>query len=484
MPTTDVGVPKHFIVIVPGYMGSLLQDSESGETVWLDIPRMLMNPLGIPKAIDRMFEKMTYPNPDIKPAGIINQVLFVPPWAKLEQYGRLLERLRRWGYQLDPQDPAPDDLAAYTFAYDWRQDNRISGEELGRAVENWRDRHNGAKAILIGHSNGGIISRWYIQKCGGAEHVLRLFLMGSPWDGSPKTIKMLESGLEVLGLRRLNLFNFAQRIKDVILSFPSAYQIIPHTNPFLRDQDNRVVDLYADPSWLKNQQHQAYLADALKFNQELGTDLDVDTLCFFGRQKPTVTTGVVTLAGDGSWRDLKWVSTTAGDGTVSEFSAVHPQAHAKLPFTATHGDIYVVDAVLEFLQWELLGKYRGAVRASLATDRYMVVFEPEKDLYEPQEEILVWAQITSLDGKETVDDADVKATLVFHEPLPGVDPVVSPSEVEEVRLRSSRSVPGRYEARIPAPQVEGYYRLDGWGKIVGEPQINLQELISVENPPG
>jgi hypothetical protein len=225
------------------------------------------------------------------------------------------------------------------------------------------------------------------------------------------------------------------------------------------------------------------LADAYQFYQDLGMDLAVDTLCFFGRQKPTVTTGVVDLDDAGAWGDIQWVSTQAGDGTVPERSAIHPNASAKLPFSATHGDIYVVEPVLEFLQWELLGKYKGQTRASLTTDRYQVVFEPDQDIYSPGEEVLAWAQISSLDGDQPVDDADVKASLIFHAALPGSPSSPPPASSPDVRLKPVKGTPGRYEARWNAPAEPGYYLMQGRVRIVGERQIVLEELISVEAEP-
>ena len=255
-------VDPHFIVIVPGYMGSLLRDKNTGEIIWIDFPSLLKNPFNIGQAIDELVDKMVYPNDDLEPAGIMNQILFVPPWAKQEHYGRLLEQLEKWGYQIDPADPAPEDLAAYTFSYDWRQDNRLSARQLGRAVEGWRAKHPGAKAWLIAHSNGGIVSRWYVEKEGGKEHVGKVFLMGSPWDGSPKSMKVMMDGLELMGMRRFNLFGLGDRMKEVIRSFPSFYQLIPYAKPFLRDENNNDIDLFDDPSWLDDPQHRQYLEDA------------------------------------------------------------------------------------------------------------------------------------------------------------------------------------------------------------------------------
>ena len=84
------GAPKHFIVIVPGYMGSKLRDKKTKELVWVDFGSIPPNPLKWKGWIDRMFEKMVYPS-DLEPAGIVEEILFLPPWIKAEHYGRLIE---------------------------------------------------------------------------------------------------------------------------------------------------------------------------------------------------------------------------------------------------------------------------------------------------------------------------------------------------------------------------------------------------------
>ena len=139
--------PPHFIVIVPGYMGSQLRDKKTGEIVWLDFPGMLKNPLKVGEAITNMLEKMKYPNSDLEPAGIVNQVLVAPPLFKQEQYIRLAQKLAEWGYKIDPEEPNPGDACAYTLSYDWRQDNRISGRQLGEFVTQLEMKHPGAEAV-------------------------------------------------------------------------------------------------------------------------------------------------------------------------------------------------------------------------------------------------------------------------------------------------------------------------------------------------
>jgi len=479
--TTDAP-PRHFIVLVPGYMGSLLEDTESGQTVWLDVPELIQNPLKIADRLNWMLDKIAYrPENKLAPAGIMQRgVLYVLPWAKLDHYGRLLDVLRNLGYAVNPPDPAPDTAPVYTFAYDWRQDNRISGRQLGEAVRAWRARHNGAKAWLIGHSNGGIVSRWFIEKEGGKDDVDRLFLMGSPWDGAPKAVRVLREGMEVVGRRLLNRFGFGARLKDVMLTFPSYYQLIPHTNPFLRDENNHPVDPYAADGWLETPQARAYLKDAQAFNRELGNQLSVDTVCFFGRFKPTTTAGVVKIGANGEWERVEWIETNAGDATVPERSAVFPGASHCYAYAVDHGSIYVDPQMQAQLEWELHGKYQNE-RASVLTDRLAVVFEPQQQFTAPGEAMDVWATVQrNTPAAEPISGAFIQVMLAWYDTLPGnVEPDVPP-EALSIDLLESADDPGRYEGAFTAPLQEGIHRLTAVVRAPGEQPLQLEELAAVE----
>jgi hypothetical protein len=474
--------PKHFIVIVPGYMGSLLRDKKDGSIVWIDIPAMLRKPAKIEDALNTMLQKMIYPNDDLEPAGILNQMLIAEPWVKQEHYIRLIDKLKVWGYQINPENPAPDDLAVYTFAYDWRQDNRISGRQLAEALQRWQHNHPGAKAWLLAHSNGGIISRWCIQKEGGRDLVEKLLLMGSPWDGAPKSLRVLMEGMEVLGLKRFNLWNLGPRMKDLIRSFPSYYQLIPVVNPFIRDEDNQVVDLFDDPRWLENDRDRDFLKRALQFNRDLAEPTGVETICFYGINKVTTTAAVAHRTPAGKLTDIQWIETPAGDGTVPSRSAAHPWVNTldRLYFTANHGDIYVNDTVFEYLNVELVEKYVGGTRAGIYLPDFSVVFEPEKDFYTPGEMIHTWARLSDPNTGGPIQDADVKMKLSFREALPGSEEVASPPVSGEIRLEENEQSAGRYEGSVAAPAVEGYYQLEATIKRVNKPLVHVTELVVVE----
>ncbi len=481
----------HFIVVVPGYMGSLLRDKTSGEIVWLDFGALLKNPFAIGPAIDNLLEKLMYPPPgsniqnNLEPAGILNQVLVLPPLFKQEQYIRLLDKLQDWGYQVDPANPKPADLCAYTFSYDWRQDNRISGRQLGEFVRQKQALHPGAKAWLISHSNGGIISRWYIQKEGGKDQVAKMFYMASPWDGAPKALDVMLNGFEAMGLKSLNFFKLGSRMGDLIRSFPSFYQLIPHENPFLRNENNEVIDLFKDTRWLTSDQEKKFLADGLQFNLDLAGDPGVDTLCFYGVGKPTTTAGVASQKLDGGLGKIQWISTSSGDGTVPERSGNHPWLDKtdRLPFVSSHGDIYINDSVLEFLRVEMIGQLKGEKRDAIFLPDFSVIFEPDGSFFAPGDPVHVWAKINtngSDESEKPISKATVKAWFVFRQPLPGSPAGAVPADTAPVKLVESKKRKGYYEATLPAPAENGYYDVIASVKIVKKPQINLKELIVIE----
>lgn len=492
MPTNghfaNDGIPPHFIVVVPGYMGSQLRDSQDGRILWVDIPGLLRDPLNIPANVNHMLERLKYPNPDIVPAGLMDQVLFVPPFLKAEHYGRLLQALRRMGYQLGDSSGNPNRPPVYTFAYDWRQDNRISARQLGQAIALWSDLHKPAKAWIIAHSNGGIVSRWYIEKEGGKDFVERLFLMGSPWDGAPKSLNVLFSGMDVFFVKLLNRYGIQEKIKELIRTFPSYYQLIPYSKPFVFDDHNNPIDLFGDTRWLGADEDSRRLQEGLQFNQELGTTLSVDTVCFFGRRKPTLTSAVVSQGAGGQWQDVEWIYTEAGDGTVPERSAVHPsvrEAGRAFAFAVDHGNIYVDPQVLVQLEFELVGRYQEATRATLLTDEFTIFFAPTQDTYLPGQTIDLKATVHRNEpGNPAQSNAAIKVQMVWNQALPSQPEAKAPAALPLVALTEILPESGEYSGQMIAPNQEGYYRLLATVAIMGKPTLSLEEMISVEGESG
>lgn len=492
MPNETGGIPPHFIVFIPGIMGSKLRDRTTGKIVWVDFSSFpILNPIEWDKWLGHLLDTMAYPNGNLELAGITDEVIFVPPWVKQEAYGRLLTALEEMGYLVDPAKHPVRDLNVHAFAYDWRQDNRLSARQLSAAIDRWRSPHPGAEVWILAHSMGGLVARWYIEKEGGKDKVSRLMLFASPWDGSPKAMDMLFDGLDTLFRRLFNLFNIGPRTRALIRTFPSAYQLLPSGDPFLRGLNNEVIDPFDNAAgWLQDEQQRQLLLDGRRFNEELGTVTSVETLCFFGRKMPTTTSGVVRLAAGGQWSAIDWSETEVGDGTVPERSAVHPHAIEKLPFVADHGSIYAISAVHEFLTWELIDKYRltderaERERAALVTERLTIVFEPDKDVYSPGETIQCWATVHRNDESTShVSNANIEVQLFWHQALPAAAQRQHPQHLLKADLWESEETPGCYEGSLAAPLDEGYYKLKATVRIISEPTVALEELIAIEAMP-
>ena len=479
--TNTVGqVPPHFLVIVPGYMGSTLRNRKTGQIIWVDFSSIPLNPLEWGGWVDNLLQQMAYPNEDLEAASIMNEVIFVPPWAKQEHYGRLILALQAMGYKANPARYTERELTCYTFPYDWRQDNRRSAQLLAESIERWRKMHPGSKVWILAHSNGGLVARWYIEKLGGKDNVGRLLLFGSPWDGTPKMMQMLFGCVDTLFRQRFDFFNIAERSKEMIRTFPSAYQLIPAVNPFLHDVNNLTVNPYASQGWLQNTTQQGYLEDGLRFAEELGTSLSVETLCFFGRQRVTTTAGLVRIAAESRWDAIDLAVSDSGDGTIPERSAVHPNAAQKYPFNCSHGDIYVDATVLQFLKWELADQYALVSKELAASSNLIASLTTDRNTYQPGKQVTLHGRIsTNNAAREPVTGAQLTVSVEWANALPGDKEPEQVPEVTTGKMASVATEPGHYFGQITAPLHDGYYRIIATVKARGE-SLPVQEMVAVE----
>ena len=478
--------PHHFIVFIPGYMGSHLRSRSTGELVWLDIPSFVLDPLRAVERLHCLFERLKYPNDDLVPDGILDQILFLPPLFKQEGYSRILQTLASWGYVVPGELSKPEQRSVYTFAYDWRQDNRLSARQLGQAVGEWRLRHPGAEVWMIAHSNGGIVARWYIENLGGKDVVSRLFLLASPWDGTPKSLQVIQEGFDVFLLRIFDRYGLRDLIHAAALTFPSFYQLLPGQIPFLRDDTGNVLDLFKDTRWLESDAQRRMALGAKRFNLALGVKSSVESLCFFGINQPTTSQGVVTLSPEGRFEKIAWQVCEDGDGTLPVHSAVHPGAREKLPYAAGHGDLYNHRPLLDKLQYELLARYRYGPAAAIAHSGIKVLFKTSREVYAPAEPIDLWVSIESLLTGLPVPDAEVVVGLIYIGELFGSigvqDRLESGTTVASMSMDPVPAQPGHFRGTLAAPQSCGYFSLRAHVAPKQAPPIEVKEMILVDQP--
>jgi pimeloyl-ACP methyl ester carboxylesterase len=315
-------MPRRPVVFVPGLMGSELWLGR--ERIWPNVKVLFTHP-----EILRLNS-----GAPLEPRGIVGEVVIVPNLVKLEQYSRLGDYLvEDLGYQRGA------DLLE--FAYDWRQDVRLSAQKLAEAIEAWPVK---APITLMAHSLGTLVSRYYVEKLGGKRRVERLILMGGPHRGVPKAAAGLVLGPNILPFGMLG-----DRLREVMATFPTSYQILP-TYACAQDQHGQAVDLLNEDSWLTEQQI-PLLRQAREFRQTLGMQTSVSTLCIFGYGLKTILRLNLQRSGQG-WGHWSYAMEPGGDSTVPEASAILDNVEIH-PVQQYHGSLFVDNDVKMRLKLEL-----------------------------------------------------------------------------------------------------------------------------------
>ncbi len=314
------------VVFVPGFMGSELW--RGGERFWPNIPRLLREP-----------QKYRSDVP-MEARGIVGEVVIVPNLITQEKYDRLGDYLvESLGYERGKN--------LLEAPYDWRQDNRESAKTLARLVDDWQARVPDAcgPITLIGHSMGCLVSRYYVERLGGNRKVGNLMLMGGPHAGVPKIAMAILTGRGMLPFGLLG-----DKLRDVVSSFSSSYQLLPTTD-CVRDGSGKPVLVYEDENWLDGRDA-AMLRTARAFRTELGSSMSVPTVSIFGYGIKTHTRLLVQRDARGAWIDVRFSTEDLGDDTIPEWSGVLPGSQVH-PVRQRHGALYADNDVKMRLKFEL-----------------------------------------------------------------------------------------------------------------------------------
>ena len=317
------GKKRQPVVVVPGVMGSELW--LGNDKIWPNVRAIFTNP-----------ELLTLGDKSpLEPRGLVNDVVVVPNFIKLEQYGRLGDYLQEsLGYERGK------DLME--FAYDWRRDLRDSAKRLAEAIDNWDVE---PPITIIAHSMGSLVSRYFVERLGGNRKIGRLIVIGGPHGGSPSMLNQLATKVSVLPFGFLG-----DRLRDIVASFDSSYCLLP-VDTVVVDQHGKKYGILEDESWLQ-EQFLGKLRNARAFRRELGMRSSVPTVSVFGYSINTLAEVRVQRAHDGSWSQIKPVN-ESGDDTVPENSAILEGTEIH-PVQQHHGALYVDNDVKMRLKLELM----------------------------------------------------------------------------------------------------------------------------------
>jgi len=213
------------VVVLPGIMGSTL--TRNAEPIWAPSAGAVLRAV---QTLGRSLTRLRLPagigdaHPDdgVAPGELMPDLHVIPGiWTPVTGYDGLLRRL----HSLQKHGTIGGVLPV---AYDWRLSNRYNARRLATivepALERWRasspDRAD-ARLVFVGHSMGGLVARWYVERCGGAELTRKLITLATPYRGAATAVEQLVNGVHKgIGPLSVDLTAFAR-------SLPSLHQLLP-----------------------------------------------------------------------------------------------------------------------------------------------------------------------------------------------------------------------------------------------------------------
>ena len=215
---------RDVVVVLPGITGSVLQ--KDGKDVWNvsggSVLRALLS-LGQnvkelaleedPHDVDDLGDGVTAPK-------VMRDIHLIPGLWKIDGYSKVLE------YVTDTFDVRAGENF-FEFPYDWRRDNRVAARKLAKDAQGWlaawrqKSGADDAKLILVGHSMGGIVSRYYLECLDGWRDTRVLVTFGTPYSGSLNAVGTLVNGL------RKKIGPVGIDLSELVRSLTAIYQLLP-----------------------------------------------------------------------------------------------------------------------------------------------------------------------------------------------------------------------------------------------------------------
>jgi len=420
------------IVILPGITGSVLQKdgkdiwAVSGQSFW-QILTSMGDSIQQLKLIDDDPEAESLGD-GIQAVRIARDTHLIPGLVKVDGYTKT-SRLITDNFDVTSGNiyEDADDKAAnfYHFPYDWRRDNRASARILKRLLDKrlktWREFSgvSDAKVILLAHSMGGLVSRYYLEVLEGWKDCKALFTFGTPYRGSLNSVNFVENGYKKLFLD----------LTEVMRSFTSVYQLFPiYEVVKVGDSYHRIAETDNLP-YIDKQR----AADALAFHREIEAAVKINwnnedyrnnykTIPIVGIQQPTFQSALLV---DGKLTVSEHLprilqsrpDLSDGDGTVPQVSAIPIELSNSLNnnfIAEKHGSLQNQNQILEDLLNRLkLSQFDlGGVRASQSAISLSL-----DDLYSTSEPIKMRARVISNSLgfgklKATINSVSYEGTLI------------------------------------------------------------------------
>jgi pimeloyl-ACP methyl ester carboxylesterase len=215
---------RDVVVVLPGITGSVLQ--KDGRDVWNVSGGSV---LGALLSLGRNVKALALEDdpPDVDDLGdgvtapkLMRDIHLIPGLWKIDGYSRVLQYITETF-----EARAGENF--FEFPYDWRRDNRVAARKLARESQKWlgawreKSGASDAQLILVGHSMGGIISRYYLECLDGWRDTRALITFGTPYSGSLNAVGTLVNGLK----KKIGPIDID--LSDLARSLTSIHQLLP-----------------------------------------------------------------------------------------------------------------------------------------------------------------------------------------------------------------------------------------------------------------
>jgi pimeloyl-ACP methyl ester carboxylesterase len=209
------------MVLLPGITGSVLR--KHGTIVWgysassigqalLTLGGTMQRALALPD---------DDPEVDDLEDGIVADALMpdlhlLPGIWKIDGYGKIADAITT-GFEVT------EGKNFFQFPYDWRRHNKVAARKLARQTSRWladwreTSGNRDAKLILVCHSMGGLVARYFLECMEGWKDTRALVSFGTPYRGSLNAVDGLANGIK---MGTLDLSEVARR-------FTAIYQLLP-----------------------------------------------------------------------------------------------------------------------------------------------------------------------------------------------------------------------------------------------------------------
>ncbi|MBD0291149.1 MAG: hypothetical protein ICV74_07830 [Thermoleophilia bacterium] len=215
---------RDVVVMLPGITGSVLQ--KDGKDVWNvsggSALRALFTLGGAVKelALERDQPEVDDLGDGVSATEVMRDIHLIPGLWKIDGYSKCFRHVT------DTFD-VERGKNFFEFAYDWRRDNRVAARRLAQESRRWlaewrRDAGApDAKLVLVGHSMGGLVARYFLECLDGWRDTRVLVTFGTPYRGSVNAVATLVNGL------RKGIGPVGVDLSSLARSFTSIYQLLP-----------------------------------------------------------------------------------------------------------------------------------------------------------------------------------------------------------------------------------------------------------------